>query len=49
MAESKTDYAEPEYAQKQDKSKVPYYRSSLADRITPEVGYHLALNDSKFD
>lgn len=37
MAESKVEYAEPEYAQHKDKSKVPYYRANLDDHITPEV------------
>jgi SAM-dependent methyltransferase len=37
MAEMKLDYAEPEYAKKQDKNEVPYYRPNLNDRISPEV------------
>ncbi|KAK4500111.1 hypothetical protein PRZ48_008297 [Zasmidium cellare] len=36
MASSKTDYAEPDYAQHQDKTKLPYYLPNLDDRITPE-------------
>lgn len=41
MAES--DYAEPAYAQHQDKSKVPYYITDLSDRISPEVSFFGAL------
>ena len=38
MAAPKTDYAEPDYARHQDKSKVPYYVSNLDNRISTEVG-----------
>jgi len=38
MAESKTTYSEPTYAQKQDKFKVPFWRAYVADRTPSEVG-----------
>ena len=45
MAESKLDYSEPDYVKQQDKSKVPYYRPDLTDRISPEVSFDLCPHD----
>lgn len=37
MAEAKTEYSEPGYVKEQEKSQVPFWRATIAERTPPEA------------
>ena len=49
MADRKNEYSEPYYVKKQDKSQVPFWRTTIAERTPPEVSVQFSADGRQID